>query len=84
MAYYFQLGLMLVASIGVLWAVQCERREWNNGICRKNGLPWRNFDCCTGGDRGYQAGDETCWISYDVDKGEIQPEIVIVKDEQPC
>ena len=84
MAYYVMLCSMLVCCIGLLLAIQCERREWNNGICRKNGQPWRLFGVGMNGDREYEAGRQICFISYPVDKGEVRPELVIVKDERLC
>ena len=48
----------------MMWAYRSEKREWNNGICAKNGLPWVGFDVDSHGGRGYSAGDEVCWISY--------------------
>jgi len=47
-----------------LWGSIFERREWNGGICRENGLPWKYFDTDSQGGRGYKAGDRYCWISY--------------------
>lgn len=82
LSYYVLLSIMLFMCCCVLVAVHCERRQWNGGICRKNGLPWRYFDCCAEGDRGYQAGSETCWISYNVDKCEVRMDEVVVKDER--
>jgi len=41
-----------------------EKYEYNNGICRKNGLPWEYFDSDNQGGRGYKSGNEYCWISY--------------------
>ena len=41
-----------------------ERYSWNNGVCRKNGVPWKYFNTDSQGGRGYKAGSETTWISY--------------------
>jgi len=61
---------------GMFWARNCEKREWNDGICAKNGLPWVRFDTDSQGGRGYRSGKDYgnprtayyCWISYGVDK----------------
>ena len=82
--YYVMIGSMLVGCIVFLWAVQSERREWNNGICRKNGQPWRSCGIGMNGDREYEAGRQICFISYHVDKGEVRPELVVVEDERSC
>ncbi len=50
-------------SLG-LFAIASERRLWNGGICKKNGRSWEYFDTDSQGGRGYQAGGQTCWISY--------------------
>lgn len=59
---------MLVAGValGILasMAFYFEYRQWNHGVCRKNGMNWRQFDTDSQGGRGYRAGDEICWISW--------------------
>jgi hypothetical protein len=82
LSYYVLLAILLFMCSALLIAIHFERREWNGGICRKNGLPWRYFDSCHGGDRGYKAGNETCWISYNVDKSEVRLNEIVVKDEK--
>jgi len=52
----------LLLCIGIL-GMFSDRKTWNNGICKKNGLPWILRDVGMAGDRLYRAGDETCWIS---------------------
>lgn len=41
-----------------------EKRAWNNGISRHNGLPWRRFDTDSQGGRGYSDGQNIIWVSY--------------------
>lgn len=62
----FLVGLLF--SSGIIWAWRDEGREWNNGTCRANGLPWEHRDTDSQGGRMYRAGDITTWISYPVDK----------------
>lgn len=37
-------------------------REWNGGVCAKNGIPWKSFDTDSGGSVGCSAGTETIWV----------------------
>ena len=62
--------LLFIALLlcGGLWASRSERNEWNDGICKKNGLPWIQFDTDSQGGRGYRAGDVYCWQSWGHDK----------------
>lgn len=49
--------------------VQLEMKAWNNGICKKCGGKWRQFDTDSQGGRGYKCdGGHYEWISYPVDK----------------
>lgn len=57
------LGAVVVYVLGIFLAYSFERREWNHGVCRENGLPWVYFDSDSQGGRGYKAGDRFCWIS---------------------
>lgn len=56
----FLLAFVIVGWIGIL----TEWHKWNHGICRKNQKPWKHFDSTYSGDRGYEAGEECCWISW--------------------
>lgn len=56
--------LILLLLSGSLFGSVSERREFNNGICRANGLPWEYFDTNSQGGRGYRAGDYVCWVSW--------------------
>lgn len=68
--------LLLLIAVGGTLARAAEKRAWNNGICRENGLAWECFDMASDGSRGYKtrrrvSGDDdhrVVWISYGVDK----------------
>jgi hypothetical protein len=60
--------VLLIMLIGGLFASSIERREWNKGFCRENGLPWEYFDTDSQGGRGYVAGNIYCWQSWGHDK----------------
>ena len=64
--------------VGGLLERRREKQSWNNGICAKNGIPWENRDTDSQGGRLYRAGEETTWISYNVDKKATIPIHVIV------
>lgn len=49
--------ILILLALLLLWAILWEKREWNNGICRRNGLPWEQFDTDSQGGRGYKAGE---------------------------
>lgn len=53
-------GMLCVGLFGSV----SERREWNGGICKRNGIPWQYFDTDSQGGRGYKAGDCAIWISW--------------------
>jgi hypothetical protein len=41
------------------------RYVWNGGICRKNGLPWKDQGCSDStGSALYEAGDEHHWFDF--------------------
>lgn len=61
------LALLVCAAIFlfcIFIAWYSERLEWNHGVCKLNGKPWKFFQIDSHGGRGYYAGDEYCWISY--------------------
>ncbi len=58
----------VVIPIGCINQRMKEKIEWNSGICKANGLPWELRDMSSQGCRLYRAGNETCWISWGVDK----------------
>lgn len=63
-------GIFLAACVVALWVAvgvygyTSERRVWNGGVCKQNGLPWQMFDRDSQGGRGYKAGGIYCWISW--------------------
>lgn len=61
---------ILAMIVGVLWAINSERKAYNNGICTKCGGKLRLFDCDSQGGRGYHCDgcDNIVWVSYNVDK----------------
>lgn len=56
--------LLELVLITALIASITDRRKWNDGICKANGLRWEFFAKDSQGGRGYSAGDETVWISW--------------------
>ena len=54
------IGLCSLYFIGPI----TERRTWNKGICKENGIKWVYFDTDSQGGRGYKAGNIKCWISW--------------------
>ena len=65
------LGVLLLIAIvvGMGWERCHEKREWNNGYCKKTGLPWILFDTDSQGGKMYKDGEGNyCDISYNVDK----------------
>lgn len=60
--------VILSFLIGAQWAYYDDYKNWNHGICKKNGKPWVCFDVDSQGGRGYKAGNCSIWISYPVDK----------------
>ena len=72
---YVGFGLLVLFTIGCVWSRANDKRRWNNGICRENGLSWECFDMASDGSRGYKtvsrvAGEpcQSIWISWGVDK----------------
>jgi len=53
---------MLLALCRMAW--KSENDEWNGGICKNNGKPWKCFDVNSQGGRGYEADGYYCWISW--------------------
>ena len=57
---------------GAFIARHYEKRDWNNGFCRKTGQPWKSFDMDSQGGRGYTDGQGNyTWVSYNVDKKSV-------------
>ena len=58
----------LYITVGVVTMLR-EKKEWNNGYCRKTGSPWTQFDTDSQGGRMYKDGlGNYVDISYGVDK----------------
>lgn len=55
------LSVFIILGLVAWWL---ERKIWNNGICKVNGLPWEYFDTDSQGGKMYRAGDYTCTISW--------------------
>ena len=56
--------LIIPILLGCLYGGISERRAFNNGICKKLGLPWIYFDTDSQGGRGYKSGKYTTWVSW--------------------
>ena len=66
---YVILSLIAIFIIGIIWARNSEKKEWNNGICKEDGTKWKHFDNDSQGGRGYVCENKhRTWISYSVDK----------------
>lgn len=71
---YVLLILPAMMISGGIWQRNNEKRDWNDGICKDTGMPWKSFDVDSQGGRGYKSinynGGKTywIWISYGVDK----------------
>ena len=64
--------LMLVITVIFFVVAGCvgyfiDHKDWNHGVCSKNGVPWVCVDKDSQGGRMYEAGEHTCWISWPVD-----------------
>ena len=65
----FVLFIVFLASAGIM----SERKEWNKGVCYKTGKSWIQFDRDSQGGRGYNSGENYCWISYPfIDKYKLE------------
>lgn len=53
--------VVLLASAGILM----DYRDWNRGVSRKSGRPWKAFDRDSNGGRGYTDGaGNYIWLSW--------------------
>jgi len=61
--------LILFFIIGIYWAYNQEKKDWNNGYCSYCYSQWKYFDIDSHRSRGYtcQCG-RYIWISYSIDK----------------
>ena len=58
------LSISLFLLIGI-YARSAEKKDYNNGVCKKCGKKLKYFDSCTFGDRGYMCKNgHTVWVSY--------------------
>lgn len=66
MGEYSLLAYMLLGFISVyIFCSIVEFREWNHGICKKSGLPWKSFAVDSSGAIGYEDNlGHTIWISH--------------------
>jgi endogenous inhibitor of DNA gyrase (YacG/DUF329 family) len=63
--------VLLFFASGIIWAMNQEYKEYNNGICPKCGKPLKWFDTDSHGGRGYCCNEcrYYVWVSYDwIDK----------------
>ena len=61
--------LLVLMSVGGVWARGSEKKMWNNGICQYCRSTWKIFDVDSSGGRGYKCiCPRHIWISYAVDK----------------
>lgn len=62
--------IIAILIYGCVWTFYTERKEFNNGICRKCGSTLRYFDNDSSGARGYTCDNcnNTVWVSYSIDK----------------
>ncbi len=61
------IGLIIIIILliaGACYGYFSEKRKWNNGVCKDNGIPWKYFDTDSQGGRGYKADNITCWVSW--------------------
>jgi len=54
--------LLTIIIIGCVVGYRMDRRIWNGGICRKNGLPWQVRDYDSQGGALLRAGNVTAWL----------------------
>lgn len=77
--------LSFLVGIPLCWLVWrvVDWYDWNGGVCRENGLPWRRTPYAIGS-REYQAGDQYCHMRSPVDRCEVILELIVVKEEKSC
>lgn len=58
-------AIICILFLTIVCSFFYERHQWNNGICRKSGRRWKNFDEDSWGSYGYTDGaGNYCWISW--------------------
>lgn len=62
--------ILAILIFGLVYAPYVERKDFNNGICRKCGNKLRHFDNDSSGARGYTCDKchNKVWVSYSIDK----------------
>lgn len=61
-------GLMVAQLILSLILKRRDKKEWNDGVCRKCGKPWRFVYHNRKGERAYKCeNNHWCEVYYDVD-----------------
>jgi len=66
---WIEIGLCVAIVIGAYTQYRDEKKEWNNGVCKKCGTEWRMFDIDSQGGRMYQCKNGHYFdCSYSVDK----------------
>jgi hypothetical protein len=59
------ISIAIAILVGVAGAWYSDVYQWNGGISRKSGLPWKHFDTDSQGGRMYSDGaNDRCDISY--------------------
>lgn len=63
-------AIIALLIFGCVYACYTERKDFNNGICRKCGSKLRHFDNDSSGARGYTCDKcyNKVWVSYSIDK----------------
>ena len=57
---------LFICAMSFRW--KWEAKEWNDGVCAENSIPWELQGFDSQDRRVYNAGVHTCWISYPVDR----------------
>lgn len=62
--------ILAILIFGWAYAFYTEKRDFNDGICRKCGSKLRHFDNDSSGARGYTCDkcNNKVWVSYSFDK----------------
>lgn len=79
-------ALLIVITSGAITVRRMEKSEWNGGISAKSGEPWISTDIASEGSRYYTDGEgNSCWISYNVDKGGYgQSNVTQIRNPYQC
>lgn len=71
---YVSFIILILLILGVLWCINTEYKDFNNGVCPKCGKQLKCFDIDSHGGRGYCC--DNCqyftWVSYNfIDRNHI-------------